>query len=740
MARGPATMLTGQPGEVQLSQLRGVSRTECLHLAPAERDVVRVLGPAALESVRDFGARCEGDREVVAAVTRHSALLHPEVIPWLARDMADYLIAYHTLSNALEGAVSPSLFGALPRTTGALLSMGRSLLRYSPTELRSVVASESCDTFGAIGKLGAGPQSLWTVLSYGTIEAFNACQRRAYHGRLAIQPGGDRILTSCAEGEAARHADTLAKVMTMATLSGLRAYSVHDLRYLRQIGQQQLGKRYVALTVQELASSPVYALSSSTGRQLELPPALVDSFVQLHHESWLVMHESVVSRAMESQSSKLHQEYLRTLGHQKGEVFYCNLSRLSVLTLPRELALLPDTVYQQIEQLCDGAQRSVEILVISGSEQQIRNRDAVPDTAIELLEPEVSSLGVQVRLLNPHQAGTVSDFLRRAYRELLDEDCKALEPIFTSSDAFVDSGAAYLHLGSLSEKLRRVAECRQKIERSLASEVMSSSFLERNEYEVLTAPARKIGDLRDMVSPGWVETFKRAFGEKERFIAEVLNYREELGVGVFNSPHHRTDTIATLDTTTYQELRRLVAQHRRDPKSPEFADRGGVVFDTYDRASLERYLADGNHLLVHRAGDGATARIDGVFLFGRAGYVPNEIDDSVTHILRDMSIPGASVSVVDIMLLDKDRTPGANQRLFVRHILTASLEGAQYNVGFAYEANAKHLRLLEASGAVVLRAAKSSVEAGELRALLLTLPVVVDFDGYRVPGRSTRNS
>ena len=129
MVRGTATILTAQPGEVRLSQLRSASRAESLHLAPNERDVLRLLGPAALESARYFGARCESDREVVAAVTRHSSLLHPDVVPWLARDMADYLIAYHTLSNALEGAVSPGLFGALPRTTGVLVSMGRNLLR-----------------------------------------------------------------------------------------------------------------------------------------------------------------------------------------------------------------------------------------------------------------------------------------------------------------------------------------------------------------------------------------------------------------------------------------------------------------------------------------------------------------------------------------------------------------------------------------------------------------------------------
>lgn len=523
----------------------------------------------------------------------------------------------------------------------------------------------------------------------------------------------------------------------MATLSGLREYSVHDLRYLREIGRQQFCERCAALTVQELASHPVYALYATTGKKFELPPALVDRFVQLHHESWVVMHESVVSGMRESQSAKLHREYARTLGTEKGDIFYRNLSRLSVLTLPRELVLLPDTVYQKIERLCEGTHRSVEKRVISSAEQRQGYIDSAPHAAIELVEPVAAPLAVQVKLRNPHHTDKVRDFLRRRYRELLEADCKALESLFTSSDAFVDSGAAHRYLGALGEKLRRVAECRKGIERSLACEVMSSSLFEGSEYALVAAPQIGIGDLRHIVSPSWVETFDRALGEKERFISDALNYGKAFTSGVAKSPHYRTERIDRLDTATYQELRRLITQHRRDPASQEFADRGGVVYDTYDRASLERYLGEGNHLLVHLALDGATSRIDGVFLFGRAGYIPKEVDDQVAETLRDMSIPGSMVSVADIMLLDKDRTPGAYQRLFVRHILAASLEGCQYNIGFVYETNTKHLRLLEASGAVVLHAAKSYCESTEPRARMLNLPILIDFDSYRVPGRST---
>lgn len=740
MTRGISTISAPQLSEAQLSQLQGGSRPEEFVLAPSERDVLRLLGPAALESVREFGARCECDPSLAIAVTRHRSLLHPEVTPWLARDMADYLIAYHTLSNALEGAVTSKLFGALPRTTDALVTMGHNLLRYTAQELRAAIASEPLETFGAMAKLGAGRNPLWSILSYGTIEEFNACQRRAYHARLALQPGGAQVLSSCTEGEGARHADTLAKVMTMATLSELRTCSVHELRQLRDIGRQQLSEKYLKFTVQELASRPLYSLSPATGERLDTPRALVDRFLRLHCQSWSAMHELVDGGTRESQSTKVHEGALRHMDKDTQELFYSNLSRLSVLTLPRELALLPDTLFTKIQQVCKGTRVSEGTLVVPSPELSHAEQTLPASARVEVVETEVAPIDVQISLRNPEQTNEVIRYLEHAHRELLTADCKALEPIFTSCDTFVDSGAAHQHLHPLCKKLREVAAHRNTITTNLACGVLSAPLAADAISNVLSAPGAGVHVLRDLLSPPRAELFDRALSEKDRLIRNVLNYWESTGATSLLAAHYKTERLDRLDDSTYRGIRRLISQHVRDPESAEFTAQGGIIFDNYDRSSLERYLAEGNHIFVHVVHNGNSTRIDGHFHFGKVGAVPTEIDRGVMSVIDRIGISKELITFSDVLTLDKERTNGAYQRLYVRRLLTSSLEGGRYSVGFISERNEKHRAIAEAAGMVPLTQARVAFDDAVNHRRHTYVPMLLNFDNYRVPGRSGSGS
>ncbi len=743
MARGNVTILTHQPDEAPISQLHGGSRPQKFVLTPNERDVLRLLGPTALESVREFGARCKCDPTLAAAVTSHRSLLHPEVTPCLTRDMADYLIAYHALSNALEGAIPSNLFGALPRTTDALVTMGHNLLRYTATELKAAIANEPLEAAGALAKLGAGRNPLWSILSYGTIEEFNACQRRAYHARLTLQPAGLQVLTSCTEGEGAYHADTCAKVMTMATLSELRKCSVHDLRQLRDIGRQQLGKRYFSLSVQELARRPLYSLSSTTGDSPDVPPALVEKFLRLHRESWFAMNELVDGGTRESQSTKVHQSVMRQMDKVTRELFYTNLSRLSVLTLPQELALLPDGLFQKIGQLCKCANANDGNLFLPDHESTESARaEQTPQASarVEVVEPEVAPIDVQISLLNPEQTGEVMRCLERAHRELLTKDYKALEPIFTSCDTFVDSGATRQHLLTLCGKLREVAHHRNTITRDLSCAVISSPLAGGIDNHALSAPGAGISALRNLLPPSRSELLDQALRDQDLLIKNVLNYWGDTGVPSLLATNYRTEKLDQLDDRTYRGIRELICQHHRNPESAEFAKHGGILFDNYDRSSLEKYLAEGNHIFVHLVFNGNTTRIDGHFHFGKVGGVPTEIDRSVTSVIDGIGISKELITFSDVLTLDRERTPGAYQRLYVRRLLTSSLEGGQYSVGFIHERNAKHRDIAEASGMTPLRQARVVFEDTTKHQRHTYVPMLLNFNNYLVPGRSGSGS
>ena len=61
MAQSVTTVSSKLAGSIDLSQLHGVSHRQAWFLKQAERDVVRLLGPEALENIRDFGERCARD-------------------------------------------------------------------------------------------------------------------------------------------------------------------------------------------------------------------------------------------------------------------------------------------------------------------------------------------------------------------------------------------------------------------------------------------------------------------------------------------------------------------------------------------------------------------------------------------------------------------------------------------------------------------------------------------------------
>lgn len=735
MSRGIATISAPQTTGTILSQLAGAARPQCLFLTRSERDVLHLLGSTALESVREFGARCKQDHTLAAEVKKHRSLLHPEVTPWLARDMADYLIAYHSLSSALEGAVPSTLFGALPRTTDALLRMGRNLLRYTGQELRAVIASYPLEFSGPMTKLGAGGTPLWNVLSYGTIEAFNACQRRAYNSRLALQPGGALILASCTEGEGARRADTLAKVITMATLSGLREYSAHELRQLRDIGRQQLGERYQSLTVDELTSRPLLSLSPTTDESLKVPPALVDRFLRLHQDSWSTMRESVAGGTREPQSTKINQDVLRNLDKDAQGLFYTNLSRLSVLTLPQELALLPDALFEHIAQLCRGADVNDNTLVLPAADSLTTEQTHPANARLEVAEREIAPIDMRISLINPEQTGVILSCLERAQRELLRADYTALEPIFTSCDTFVDSGAVQQHIHALCKKLREVAEHRNTIATNLACGVMSAPLAANALSNALSAPSAGVRVLRDLLSPARAELFDRALGDKDLLIKNVLNYWENIGARSLLARHYWTERLDQLDDRTYRCISRLISQHVRDPESADFAKHGGIIFDNYDRTSLEKYLAEGNHIFIHVVLSGTTKRIDGHFHFGKVGAVPTEIDSGVISVIDHLGISKELITFSDVLTLDRDRTKGAYQRLYVRRLLTSSLEGGQYSVGFISERNDKHRAIAEAAGMVPLTTARVTFKDAAHERGHTYVPMLLTFDNYRAPGR-----
>lgn len=341
MAHSVFTIAPSLAGGIDLAQLQVMPERHGTLLSRGERDVVRLLGAEALLNLREFGERCERDGTFTAAVMRHRSLFHPEVVPWLAKELADYLIAYHTMAQALDGAVQSSFFGSLPKTTGSLVAMGRSLLRYTPYELRAALGDTLPEEFGAAALLGGGERPLWGMLSFGVIQQFNLLQHRAYQARLDLQPQGDSSINRGLSDANAQYNDKFTRVITVATLSSLRNYTSQELTQLREIGFQQLGQQFVPFSLEELATRPVYHIITADGGLVEVPRGIVDTFEKIHHESWCVTRTHIEGGARDSHSIQSYQKQIGNIGRERQALFYSNLSRISVLTLPRELALLP---------------------------------------------------------------------------------------------------------------------------------------------------------------------------------------------------------------------------------------------------------------------------------------------------------------------------------------------------------------------------------------------------------------
>lgn len=179
------------------------------------------------------------------------------------------------------------------------------------------------------------------------------------------------------------------------------------------------------------------------------------------------------------------------------------------------------------------------------------------------------------------------------------DDFRVLTPLFSRIDALMERGEMSVPLDRLTGALCDVARLREKVQRAVAAELLSSDC---KNWEILSG-AREI-DIHavfPLLPHERVNTLKEMHTIQQKRVNEVLSLVPHTPDDLVYPAHAGVEQIATLQDAVYFGMRSLIEQNKRDPSEPTFAEHGGIVIDSYQRVQLERYLADGNHLLVHRA-------------------------------------------------------------------------------------------------------------------------------------------
>jgi len=690
-----------------------------LQLSQQERDVFRFFGPAALESIREFGLRCRQDRAYQASVLRHQSPLHPEIVPLLAKELADFLISLHTLNASLVGAVDPSFFGKIPQTNAELVRIGKKLTRLTSGELRIVVQSESWGLNSiapAVGGLGGAGQCLWNALSASSIASWRQMQLGAYKMRLALQPGGDRLLQAGQSAAQEEYSRKLERISTVTLLDGIAQMSPDQLLRCREIGRSQLGRPFARFRPEQLIAEQLSFLHTSEGTRVDVPRDIVDLLASAHHNAWCGARAHIFGGAQSSGSANVTANLLRGESPLRQQLFVDNLSRISGMTLLQALAEMPDSHFYAALNICRGEGSPDSRLVLStGSHEE------VAATSVAKV-PERSA----AQFINSSRINDAARVAQSVAQELVAQDRRDIETILSYGDA----GVVAPYVREICGSLWKVAASRACATRIVASSLLSSKSWEPEQFSHVMGAGQ--GNALVTLLSGTFDAFGSVLRTHRQQLRQVLNHYAFLGEAASSQQLGAySERVDRITESVFSGFRRLIEMHTRTPSDPLYTKLGGIEIDDYTRQFLEGYLAAGNHLLVDRssrsAGEGV---IDGAFLFGRAGYIPQELQGEFAHTVGTILTPLHEVSFPELIVTDLEASAGAYQRLYVRRLFITALEGGRFSLGFINTNNQRHMDRAEKIGMTPLWSASIVLKDPQSGEAFTYIPMLLDFDTY----------
>lgn len=269
------------------------------------------------------------------------------------------------------------------------------------------------------------------------------------------------------------------------------------------------------------------------------------------------------------------------------------------------------------------------------------------------------------------------------------------EPAFAYSDS-LNCHPFDPHFLNLTTRLRAIFD-----ERKLHSDYLSIAVqtlppvaVERIQLRETTQYRQEIEQALGEIQLTTLGAFERRY---QRALIDLQIFLERQPKLPYSGP--RTELASNVSFRRYEDqVLAMIKATSSNYGTAEFREKGGLLFNYYDQAFFNDFLAVGNHLLLHHLRAKKQDRdLDGVFL-----YLPPENSSDDAQFPRPEAVKTKKVSIAELFVTTHDRASGTIYRLFRGMSCRLQLYGADFSLGIVNTENERQKRVLEHLGHALL--------------------------------------